>query len=568
VIRERIITAPKLLRTTIVARFRTEDAESINAIIHPLGGIILRSIPQLHLTLISVAEEHDDETLARLLNHPDVEFANFDVGGGQRQAYYAATNDTELDDCWHLKRMSIFQAWTETQGSASIPIAPVDTGLASGHTDMPTPNESICYNPETDENNSLDLTWSNWGGYSHGTNVASCIFALDNNNSGVAGIAPDCTPMIISDGDAEGNFTVAGFADGMVWAVDNGAKIITCSTIWTYISSDGTGSWPLDETSEFYPLKLAVDYINANDCIFSAAAGNDGTNCEFGPYPPNYPNYFGKYLPSGIAGAVCVGAVGAPTTHTDIRAIWNPSPLSASNYGNRVDICAPGTEIGMATVINSTKDYQWYSGTSFATPNVAAVIGLIWSINPDLTRSQVLDILYATCDTDLPGAFYTDFPNSAGIPNARKAVLAAKATLAINEGEIYPYIGFPGSELDAVVAAGVATLELTGTVSIELGGYSSDTITEIEVLVGTTSIYTGIPATIICTAGEGTPQNLTVIARTATGEQSEIYSDIVVADLEYVSGPTGITDIQGNSLALTDLNGNPIVITDINNNPL
>jgi hypothetical protein len=101
-----------------------------------------------------------------------------------------------------------------------------------------------------------------------------------------------------------------------------------------------------------------------------AAAGNDGTT----------PIIF----PASGDNVIAVGA----TYNPDGR--W-----TATNYGSGLDVMAPG--VGVRTTTNAGT-YAGFSGTSFSSPQVAALAGLIFSANPALTNTQVVNIITKTAD--------------------------------------------------------------------------------------------------------------------------------------------------------------------------
>jgi len=117
-------------------------------------------------------------------------------------------------------------------------------------------------------------------------------------------------------------------------------------------------------------LHEAIKYAYERDVVLVAATGNDNTNRP--GYPAAYPEVF---------------AVGA-TTSDKQRAAF-------SNYGDYVDVVAPGDSIA-STYIGG--QYAALSGTSMASPHVAALAGLIRSVNPSLTNVEVMEIMRQTAN--------------------------------------------------------------------------------------------------------------------------------------------------------------------------
>ncbi len=112
------------------------------------------------------------------------------------------------------------------------------------------------------------------------------------------------------------------------------------------------------------------------------------------------------------------GTLGAATT-TDGRA-WIPAVTVSQETGNTLK-----TQVGSsATVVNKASDWDHYDGTSMATPHVAGVLALIWSVNPSFTNTAVEGYLFNTA-TDLGAAGY-DTTYGRGIVNADAAVTQAQ----------------------------------------------------------------------------------------------------------------------------------------------
>jgi len=149
--------------------------------------------------------------------------------------------------------------------------------------------------------------------------------------------------------DASKVMTVANVAKGIIWAADNGARVINLS---------------LGLATDSVTLKNAIDYAYNKGCAIFAATGNDGKNTI--SYPARYSN---------------VMAVGATGTGT--------SRASYSNYGSGMGVVA----LGSFYTTSSAGGYTTVSGTSFACPQVAALASMIWGLNPSLTNNQVYDLI-------------------------------------------------------------------------------------------------------------------------------------------------------------------------------
>jgi len=201
----------------------------------------------------------------------------------------------------------------------------------------------------------------------HGTHVAGIIGAVRNNGLGMDGVADNIAIMAIRavpDGDEYDK----DIALGIRYAVDNGAKIINTS-FGKYFSTHP--EW----------VNEAIKYAAENDVLIVNAAGNEGINLDQNRVYPNdqWPGQEEEIADNFIN-------VGAMTSEYGSKMI-----AGFSNYGKtNVDVFAPGAGIYATTPLDT---YEYLSGTSMASPNVAGVAAVIRSLFPKLTASQVKDVI-------------------------------------------------------------------------------------------------------------------------------------------------------------------------------
>jgi len=250
-------------------------------------------------------------------------------------------------------------AWDVTTGSASTIIGIVDTGVDMSHSELSGKVVSTGYDFVNDDSDATDDN-------SHGTWVAGIAAAATNNSSGIAGVAWNCKILPVKVMDADGNGYYSDMIEGIVYAADNGAKVIN-------ISAGGTD----DDTT----LEAACKYAYDKGVVVVAAAGNFDTGESTAvTYPAAYDNY--------------VLAVAA-TDYTDAWADF-------SCYGSQVDVAAPGVWIlGPAPQWYVGSDYLPYifgSGTSAASPQVAGFAALLFTSKSWLTASQVMSIIRVSAD--------------------------------------------------------------------------------------------------------------------------------------------------------------------------
>lgn len=246
---------------------------------------------------------------------------------------------------WNLPLIDTEKGWTINKGSEQITVGIVDTGVDLNHPDL---KDQLVggYNIVNENAEPLDDV-------GHGTHVAGVVGALVNNNLGVAGMSWYNRIMPVKVLDETGAGSTYSVAQGIIWATDNGAKVINLS---------------LGNYAEANFLHDAIKYAYDHDVVIVAASGNDNT--EQPGYPAAYPEVF---------------AVGA----TDA----NKSKASFSNYGDYIDVAAPGVNIASTYPHNQ---YAALSGTSMASPHVTALAALIRSVNPALKNTEVMDIMRHT----------------------------------------------------------------------------------------------------------------------------------------------------------------------------
>ena len=216
----------------------------------------------------------------------------------------------------------------------------------------------------------------------HGTHVAGIVRAVVGNSS----IVPNVTllPLRIGpDYDYPINISATGGLSSIIYAVNRGARIINCS-------------WGSPETNGFNNLSnTVVNYATDGGSIVIAAAGNNNSNALM--YPAASPN------------AIAVAASDGN------------NKTATSNFGNWIDIIAPGANVRSSSYNSSGNDnYVNYTGTSMAAPIVSGVAAAMLTVNPLLTPQQIKAILTDPANTDRYG-LYTGMPN-AGRINAFKAV--------------------------------------------------------------------------------------------------------------------------------------------------
>ncbi len=348
-------------------------------------------------------------------------------------------NDPYYQEQWGAVRIHAQDAWDVTRGSAEIPIAVIDTGCDLMHPDLEsslwTNDDEISGNGIDDDGNGFVDDVIGWdfvdaptfptsGDYlirdndpsdemGHGTAIAGVIGAVMDNGIGVAGIAPDCPLMILRAGNANGFLQEDDVASAVLYALDNGARVINMS---------------FGDVEASPMLNDVMDYAYQQGMILVAASGNNASS------QANYPAAFGSVL--------CIGSC----DENGERA-WD------SNYGTTLDFLAPGVEI-FTTLMGGQYGLMppTGSGTSFAAPHASATAGLVLSLHPDWGPTEVISALLSSAeDTGPPG---WDLESGHGVLRADRAVEVDEPLVA--------RITYPEMDQGLVPAD---TLQILGTAS-------------------------------------------------------------------------------------------------------
>lgn len=333
------------------------------------------------------------------------------------------------------------EAWEITKGSSDIVIAVFDEGVTSNHPDLPNSRQIRLNGSNFGSGDPNDP--SPQGNGNHGNACAGVIAASMDNNEGIAGIAPNCKIMPLR---WDSSTDETGMADGIKFAVDNGANVISCS--WGYGTSIPT----------LHPVIVtAIEYAINNNVIVIFAAGNTAWhsqgNSGFVTFPAS--SYVNNLITVGASDRYDAVAEYSPSSSLiDVAAPSHrayPSQIS-NEHAEMWSLDIPGnagynpmhSDFGdpylTGTILpnfgtNHLSYTGRFGGTSHACPVVAGVVALMLSVNPSLLPDQVYSILTNTCDK-VGGYSYINGKSSElgyGRVNAYAAVMAAKIKYIQNE---------------------------------------------------------------------------------------------------------------------------------------
>jgi len=318
----------------------------------------------------------------------------------------SCSNDDDFGDLWGLNNttnpdidINICNAWSITEGNG-VNVAVLDHGIHKTHNDLNDNISSLSYDTQNGRSPSIFIS-----GSSHGTHVAGIIGAEKDNNLQVVGVAPKSKIMSISNPLYVTQSLSEELANGINWAVQNGAHIINNS--W----GDQGGSYYNDLHSAVLEDAITNALNNGRNGLGTILVFASGNRAPAIDYPASFHD-----------DALVVGAISSSGNRTNF-----------SGYGNDLDIVAPGKGI-LSTIQN--QGTASLSGTSMAAPHVAGVAALILSVNPNLNVQEVNTIIEETAQK-VGDYSYTNTVNKPngdwnkqmgyGLVNAYQAVLLAQS---------------------------------------------------------------------------------------------------------------------------------------------
>lgn len=431
----------------------------------------------------------------RLSALPDVEYAEPD-----RILQLALTpNDPSYSNQWHYTTpygVNAPAAWDITTGSVNVVVAVIDTGYTD-HTDLSgrfvggydfissgqapiDPNDGN--GRDSDAHDPGDWITANqcyagsparnssW----HGTHVAGTIGANSNNGVGVAGInwASRILPVRVL-GRCGGS--TSDIADAIRWAAGlSEAGVPNNAYPAQVINMSLGGSGPCGATTQ-----TAINDAVAAGTTVVVAAGNSNADAD-------------GFTPANCNNVVTVAA----TNRTGNRAYYSNYDADSTPV---VELSGPGGETFVATdgvlstlntgaTVPAGDTYQYYQGTSMATPHVAGVASLVYSLSPSLTPAQVSRILTSTVTAFPGGSTCSTTTCGTGIVNAYNAVNALPRISNLS----------PGS---AVSQTTPISLTVNGANFVNNAKVKWNATNLATVFISSTQIKANVPAGLLSTTG-------------------------------------------------------------------
>jgi subtilisin family serine protease len=319
-------------------------------------------------------------------------------------------NDPDFGQQWNLHKISAPSGWEHTKGSPRVVIAIIDSGCNLKHSDLvgkyvpvadrfdaltTYPKDRLLTDPPLNTNTPNDL-------FGHGTSCAGIAAAETNNNTGVSGVAPNCSimPIRLFDGRDQNTLPFPSFIHSQAdivrainWAQTHGANVISMS--WNYTNPHNLADIALSDAFEANLVLVA----SAGNCFADRGCTNPTTVNEF---------------PASHWAVMAVGA--SDENDQRKKAVLNPYPLPPhpnewqSKYGSKLSVMAPGID---CFTTHFSGGYWDFSGTSAATPHVAGLAALIQSLalrfRTNLRNDDVRYIIEVTADK-VGGYMYSNDP--------------------------------------------------------------------------------------------------------------------------------------------------------------
>lgn len=306
---------------------------------------------------------------------------------------------------WNMPMINAEYAWNFNYLGSGIKVGVIDSGTSPTHPDLIN-SVKAAYDMSDgktleDNLNPPDGTTINGQDeIGHGTKVSGIIAAQINNKIGVAGLSQaELYSFNIINSNGKGK--VKDFISAMEAALKSECDIINMSIGFTVDSSQET------DLNELQSVNEALEKLNDAGIIVVAASGNNASN-EKDTNKPNYPAYSDKVI-----------GVGAVDMYKKITYY--------STHNDKVDISAPGGGGTLSKGVYSTSlnnSYGYDSGTSFASPHVAAAAAVIKGIIPSLNHDNFEKIIkYASDDVTEKG--YNEYYGW-GVLNIKKMIDLAK----------------------------------------------------------------------------------------------------------------------------------------------
>lgn len=440
----------------------------------------------------------------------------------------------------HVMQVGASQVWEQGYTGKNVVVAILDSGINDEHTDLKDHLWQGYADTDGDgEKDDLIHGWNFVSGnanikddYGHGTHCAGIICG-DGTSGNTTGVAPDATLMTLKTINRSGGGSPANMIEGVQFAVENGAKILSISSGF---KSNQIG------TSEKETLRRTFENVLQAGVIAFVAAGNDGEENGDEKYvdvpascPPPYLHPDQQANSGGLSSVVCVGAVKANDEFARFSsqgpATWQGTEYNDYLYDEndenlfgliRPDICAPGDLIYSLKYDENDK-YAFMSGTSQATPCVAGVAALMLEKNGTLTPADICRIMETTA---------VKLSEKKNNYTGSGRVDALSAIAAVEAGEGKPFVRVSSFAPEILAQGNNKELSLLVTNS---GKSKSSENTTVELSVADKYITINDNSKNVGSIVAGSSQEVSFVMNVAAGTPNghKVYMTVVTTDGAY-----------------------------------
>jgi len=420
--------------TRYIVIFNNKVPDDASQTIEKAGGKLVKTFPHVGIGIAVSSSLNFQSSLKSTLDVYSVGKERFQTVPIKTSYKYIESMPTPTDFLyplqWNIRRVRADLAWPITSGSHNTVVAVIDTGIAWNHPDL---EQNVLYHScfsstgdcsEYPEDPCLGF---------HGTNVAG-IIAASFGGGGIIGVGPNLGLASYNVFEDSGQFDPyvcpygnifisydSSIWDAMLDATDKGFKVINISLGGYVVKSaskqDLANALDAEDIAAWTAWKRIAEYVTRHGATIVASAGNEDIDLN-GPV---------DHIPSDLPSVISVGATGIRPNPAypqsgayDVRAFY-------SNFGAAVTLCAPGGDFGLdygfdpgnlpenwlqyliwttdvypdptcALTASCFVSYTPNLGTSFSSPHVAGVAGLVIDHNPSLNSHQVVDILKRTAE--------------------------------------------------------------------------------------------------------------------------------------------------------------------------
>jgi subtilisin family serine protease len=356
---------------------------------HLPGKLKIGAAPIGQSTLPVMMAEVTRDTLPELASKPNVVavLPNLRIRLLQpKEIDHAALDKRELTNkvTWGLQHLEVQKVWETTKGG-DINVAVLDTGV---HGDHPSLAGRVKRFVVVDPLGRRITTNATFDSDRHGTHVCGTIAGGQTADGVSIGVAPEANLLVA--GVLVGNATLRTLVEGISWAVENGADVISMSLGFPYYE-------PLF-AELFKMLSEQFGIINV------AAIGNE--------------NYGNSSSPGNAATVLSVGATELvrPGNKADVAFFSSGAslvfPEAQLPVVTKPDVVAPGVHVYSSIPPeerpDGTYEYAYMDGTSMATPHVAGVAALLMAAKPNAPVDDIVEVIKDTAKHPSGGAMRPD----------------------------------------------------------------------------------------------------------------------------------------------------------------